>query len=159
MVFTIVIDGWKRNIRFSAAHCILGHETCGRLHGHSYAISAKVIGEQQSNGMIMDFSEVSKVLKKIADHLDHRTLIPKENEVVQVNKDTVVLTTECKTYYQFPIEDCVLLPMKQVTSEQLAKYVLQQLQSMLIIPSTVHQLEISIDEGYGYSASLTVQDL
>jgi len=155
MTHTVYVDGWRRNIRFSAAHCILGHETCGNLHGHTYAISARVQGELQPMGMVMDFTQLSQVLKNLAEQLDHKTLIPSNNTVVNVTKETVTLQSDCKTY-SIPRQDCVLLPMEQVTAEELATYIASQVQQHLTFPKTVTSLEIIVDEGYGYSASTTL---
>ncbi|RLF38168.1 MAG: 6-pyruvoyl tetrahydropterin synthase family protein, partial [Thermoplasmata archaeon] len=55
MIGYIRIDGWKAGIKFSAAHIIPEYEKCGRLHGHSYAIHAKVYGNPNEKGIIMDF--------------------------------------------------------------------------------------------------------
>ena len=42
----IIIDGWDAGIKFSACHFIPGHDKCSRLHGHIYAIHAKIFGNQ-----------------------------------------------------------------------------------------------------------------
>ncbi|RLF42165.1 MAG: 6-pyruvoyl tetrahydropterin synthase family protein, partial [Thermoplasmata archaeon] len=44
MMSYIEIDGWRANIRFSSAHIIPEYDKCGRLHGHTYAIHAKIYG-------------------------------------------------------------------------------------------------------------------
>ena len=61
MISYIIIDGWKSNIRFSSAHIIPDYEKCGRLHGHTYAVHAKISGKLDKNGIIMDFSQHLKI--------------------------------------------------------------------------------------------------
>ena len=152
MMVSIHVDGWKRNIRFSAAHCIIGHDTCGRLHGHTYAVSATITGTPQPDGMVMDFSDVTKVLKAIVDDLDHYLLIPQHHENVTVDKDSVRFTSQGKQYL-IPKQDCTLLPLEQITAEHLAAYILKQVQAKLTLPSTINTLEIHVDEGFGYVAA------
>ncbi|MCD6411585.1 MAG: 6-carboxytetrahydropterin synthase, partial [Thermoplasmata archaeon] len=74
MIGYIRIDGWKAGIKFSAAHIIPEYEKCGRLHGHSYAIHAKVYGNPNEKGIIMDFIHLKNNLKEIAEELDHKIL-------------------------------------------------------------------------------------
>jgi len=79
----IYIDGWKSNLRFSSAHIIPEYEKCGRLHGHTYAVYAKISGKYDKNGIIMDFSLLKNTLKQITDELDHKVLIPEISQVKQ----------------------------------------------------------------------------
>ena len=37
----IMINGIQSNLRFSSAHVIPGHESCGYIHGHSYFVDVK----------------------------------------------------------------------------------------------------------------------
>ena len=34
----ILVNGIQSNLRFSSAHVIPGHESCGFIHGHSYFV-------------------------------------------------------------------------------------------------------------------------
>src|SRR4030042_4356135 len=103
----IYIDGWKSNIHFSSAHIIPEYEKCGRLHGHTYAVHAKVGGKSDKNGIIMDFSVLKDALKKIADELDHKILIPEKSPSVKIEKESksVKISVIGKTY-TFPLSDC-----------------------------------------------------
>ena len=80
------MDGWRSNIRFSSAHIIHEYEKCGRLHGHTYAIHAKIYGEPDSKGIILDFSILKEKLREIADELDHKVLIPEKSTVADIKK-------------------------------------------------------------------------
>ena len=35
------LDGIHTNLRFSAAHMVIGHESCGKIHGHSYIVDVE----------------------------------------------------------------------------------------------------------------------
>src|SRR6267143_4589137 len=75
----IAIDGWKANIRFSAAHVIAGHPKCGRLHGHTYAVHVIVHGDLGPDEMVFDFGVVKRALRELADELDHKLLATKRS--------------------------------------------------------------------------------
>ncbi len=61
---------------FSAAHFLQDyHGKCERLHGHNYKVYAHVRGSRlDKGGMLLDFSELKKLLRAVCDELDHRNL-------------------------------------------------------------------------------------
>jgi len=149
----IYIDGWKTSLRFSSAHIIPEYEKCGRLHGHTYAVHAKITGEYDKNGIIMDFSLLKDTLKHITDDLDHKILIPEKNANVKIEKDdSSVKISFLKKTYVFPLVDCVFLPISSTTAENLASYVLEKMQKNITIQKNIENIEIGVDEGYGQGA-------
>ena len=152
----ISIDGWRSNIRFSSAHVIPEYEKCGRLHGHTYAVHAKIGGKPDKKGIIMDFSLLKENLKKIVNELDHKILIPKDSNVVNIKKEkeSVKLTTLGKNYV-FPASDCVFLPIESTSAENLAKYILEKFMKQISLPKNIKFVEIGIDEGYGQGARIS----
>ena len=151
----IYIDGWKSNIRFSSAHIIPDYEKCGRLHGHTYAVHAKISGKLDKNGIIMDFSQLKETLKQIADELDHKILIPEKNKSVKIEKDnTSVKISFLDKHYIFPLTDCIFLPIISTTAENLAIYVLEKIQKKITFPKNIEDIEVGVDEGYGQGARI-----
>lgn len=151
---TLRFDGWKLNIHFSAAHCIPFHHKCERLHGHHYAVHCEMDGDlDPSTGWVMDFTPVKKSLKRIADELDHRVIVPTEQGRVthEVQDDQVVMGIMDKRYV-FPREDCALVPIPTSTAEHLAGYVLDRLLGSVDLPANVRGLRVGVDEGYGQGA-------
>jgi len=151
----ITIDGWHAHIRFSAAHVIPEYKKCGRLHGHTYAVHAKIYGTPDQQGIILDFSLLKKKLCKIVDTLDHKIIIPDKNPNIQLTKDQTSITLRSlgKTY-TFPTEDCVLLPIFSSSAENLSLYILDSLiEDLKDIPS-IKSIEIGVDEGYGQGARI-----
>lgn len=61
---------------FAAAHFLRDyHGKCENLHGHNYKVYAHVRGENlDEGGMLMDFSELKKALRKVVGELDHTNL-------------------------------------------------------------------------------------
>lgn len=62
----------SKEVTFDCAHMLTGYNgACANLHGHTYKLEVTVGGEIQENGMVVDFAEMKKVLKKVTDGLDH----------------------------------------------------------------------------------------
>jgi 6-pyruvoyltetrahydropterin/6-carboxytetrahydropterin synthase len=96
------------SVKFSAAHTIKGHPKCGRMHGHNYRVLVTLTANTlNKNGMIVDFSDVKKVVERVVDKFDHVYL----NDVLKV--DTV--TAEYLAKY---ICDKLVLRLPSVHSVQ-----------------------------------------
>lgn len=61
---------------FSAAHRIEGHEgKCKLLHGHTYIVECEVEGSELNEiNMLIDISELRKVLNEVLEMYDHKYL-------------------------------------------------------------------------------------
>ena len=152
----ILIDGWKSNIRFSSAHIIPEYEKCGRLHGHSYGVHIKIRGKPDSKGIIMDFSLVKDTLKKIINILDHKVIIPEKSKSIKIEKqeDNVKISLLEKSYV-FPISDCVFLPIKSSSAENLASYILESFVKKISDSKDIEEIEVGVDEGFGQGARIS----
>ncbi|MDH7507485.1 MAG: 6-pyruvoyl tetrahydropterin synthase family protein [Candidatus Thermoplasmatota archaeon] len=149
------MDGWKSNIRFSSAHIIPEYEKCGRLHGHTYAVHAKINGDPDKNGIIMDFSLLKNSLKQIVDELDHKILIPKKSINVKIEKDKKnVKISFFEKNYVFPLSDCVFLPITSTSAENLGLYILKKVLDKIVFMKNIKSIEIGVDEGYGQGARI-----
>lgn len=152
----IYIDGWKSNIRFSSVHIIPEYEKCGRLHGHTYAVHAKVVVKQDEKGIILDFSILKDALREIVGILDHRILIPEKSDVVSIEKenDSIKLNSLGKQYV-FPMSDCVLLQISSTSAERLAQYILEAVLEKIPLSKQIESIEIGVDEGFGQGARIS----
>lgn len=149
----IAVNGWNAHIRFSSAHIIPEYEKCGRLHGHTYAIQAKIFGTLDEKGIIADFSIIKQFLREIANSLDHKILIPNKSNVVTITQDHQEITVDSLgKKYVFPLHDCVLLPIPSTSAENLAIYVLNTFIDKLKPEKNINSIEIGVDEGYGQGA-------
>lgn len=149
----IEISGWNSNIKFSSTHLLPEHERCGVLHGHTYAINAKITGDVDKNGFIIDFTKVKSDLRKIANNLDHKILIPEKNRFVVINEKEILIDLKNKKYI-FPKEDCVILPLENITAENLAIYVIDQYLKISKLPKNIKSVEIGMDESIGQGARI-----
>jgi 6-pyruvoyltetrahydropterin/6-carboxytetrahydropterin synthase len=146
------IDGEHTNVKFSACHFIAGHEKCGRLHGHTYVVSLRIMGDIGEKGMVMDFVQIKRGLRSIVDDLDHRVIIPGDSKRITVSVgDEVEVLAGCKRYV-FPVEDVVLLDTEESSAEELSRVLLQRLIDSVGFPANIDRVELGIHEELGQSA-------
>jgi 6-pyruvoyltetrahydropterin/6-carboxytetrahydropterin synthase len=150
----IELDGWQAKLRFSACHFIPNHPKCGRLHGHTYAISVKIVGQQIGN-FVMDFEDLKRYVGEICETLDHTTLLASRDENTQITKtetgDIAVTVGTSRKRYCFPKEDVVILPINSVSAEDLCSHLLDELCNKLDL-STFSEISVRLDEGLGQGA-------
>ncbi|MEA2071898.1 MAG: 6-carboxytetrahydropterin synthase [Asgard group archaeon] len=137
-------------IGFAAAHFILEHEKCGRLHGHNYFVEVSVAGELDKDHMIIDYAILKNHLRQLTEKYDHKVMIPANapNLKITRTKKGVQLETNNKRWL-FPEEDIVLLPLKATTSELLAKFLHQKLKEKW----SQYEINVTIEEAPGARAS------
>lgn len=151
----IEIDGWMAKLRFSACHFIPNHPKCGCLHGHTYAVSVRIEGDQQGE-FIIDFETVKGIVNRICDRLDHRVLIAEKDPRLLITKnDSVSIEIiESKKKYVLPLEDIMFLPTKSVSAEDLCKYFTLNLAKALELgkADNITKIHVRVDEGIGQGA-------
>ena len=71
----------KTSAAFDSAHFLAGYNgKCANIHGHRWVIEALVAQEEliesgEKRGMILDFSDLKKVVRAIAESFDHMLII------------------------------------------------------------------------------------
>jgi 6-pyruvoyltetrahydropterin/6-carboxytetrahydropterin synthase len=149
----IEIDGWMAKLRFSACHFIPKHPKCGCLHGHTYAISVRLEGEQAGE-FIIDFERVKMIVNELCDRLDHRVMIAENDPRLRIekNKEISVEIIENKKRYVLPSEDVVFLPTASVSAEDLCKYFTAGIVRALQGVDNIKKVCVRVDEGIGQGA-------
>ncbi|HDP96985.1 MAG TPA: 6-pyruvoyl tetrahydropterin synthase family protein [Euryarchaeota archaeon] len=142
------LDGWRLRLIFSAAHVMIGHAKCGRLHGHDYAISVRLEGEPGPDGVIMDFGLIKDIVRGITEELDHKFLVGVNNENVSIKGD-VVSVRSGESMYQIPIRDCATLEIEQTTAEEISKWFSKRLRDQLSRFENIESLSVKVEEGVG----------
>ena len=72
-----------KEFKFEMAHALMGYDgPCRNIHGHSYELKVTLAGKaitDESNpklGMVMDFGELKKIVRKaIVDEFDHALVL------------------------------------------------------------------------------------
>jgi len=153
-VLRITIDGWKAHIKFSAAHVIAGHPKCGRLHGHTYAVHVVLHGDAGDDDMVFDFGVAKRELRRLADKLDHRFIVPSHSATAVGSAFEV--RVGAKTY-RVPRSDVALIAVQASSAERLAEHFAGELRAAVDFPPSVHEIEVGVDEGPGQGAWVRVR--
>ena len=79
----------KTAAAFDSAHFLAGYEgKCANIHGHRWMIEVTVTGELKTEGpkrgMVVDFGDLKKAVKALADSYDH-TLIFEEGTLTEAS--------------------------------------------------------------------------
>lgn len=139
-------------IRFSAAHLIAGHGKCERLHGHNWSVSVSVEGEVGKGGMLLDFLELRKVLEEECFKLDHRVLLPEHSQYLRMDRVVGGFRVEAAgKEYLFPEGDIFLLPIQEVTAEELARLLGERVLERIRSPN-LKRIEVRVEESLGQFA-------
>ncbi|MCL2116752.1 MAG: 6-carboxytetrahydropterin synthase [Methanobrevibacter sp.] len=164
----IMINGIHANLRFSSAHIIPNHESCGCIHGHSYFVDVEIEGERSGKfEFVADFKDVKDSVRKICKKLDHKMLIPINNENMEfkgLDSSNELSMDDFKNIkyldfiignknYKLPIEDCVLLPLKHTSAEELSKYFTYKLfEDIQNKGYSIATISLCVNEGIGQGA-------
>lgn len=75
----------KTSAAFDSAHFLAGYNgKCANIHGHHWIIEVKAAGNElqqlgEKRGMLIDFGDLKKELRKIADEYDHALIYEKNS--------------------------------------------------------------------------------
>lgn len=154
----IIINGIHANLRFSAAHMIPEHESCGCIHGHSYIVDVKVEGKRSGkHGFVADFKDVKDIVRRICSEFDHKLLIPLRNPLINFTSTTRTVKFEIAgKKYSIPEEDCCLLDLESSSAEELSRYFAATLFKELSSKYDISSVEVCVNEGIGQGAVYTI---
>ncbi|MBN3040318.1 MAG: 6-carboxytetrahydropterin synthase QueD [Candidatus Omnitrophica bacterium] len=91
---------------FSAAHFLREYKgKCESLHGHNWKVEVAAVSDKlDSQGMVIDFSDLKKSVNKVLDSLDHKL-----------------------------INDIDFFKQNNPSSENIARYIFEQVQSLAAV--------------------------
>lgn len=118
---------------FSAAHFIAYKGYREKLHGHNYNVSLKLRGSIQEDGYVVDFTFLKEVVRKVCKHMNEHFIVPLYSDVLdiqEVNETIKVIykenaetegTDKITVEFCFPKTDCILMPIKHSSVEEIGK--------------------------------------
>jgi len=143
----------KDYLIFCCAHFItFNGGDCEHLHGHNYRIAVEVDGPLDGNHYVFDFIALKSFSREIVNELDHHMLVATRNPQLPVTEERGrVIVRYGEKYWDFPAEDCALLPIENTTAELLAKWFAARLRELLhdrkrLVPSVIR---VEVEESAG----------
>ena len=149
---TLHID--KEAHKFSAAHFTIFSATeRERLHGHNYSVSARIVAPMGPNGFSADYNVYKRRIAALCKPLDEYMLVAADSpfQVIEEASDEYRVTFAGKTL-RFPRDETLLLPVVNVTVEELAHYLLGQLMAESQGEGLV-EVELGVSSGAGQTGS------
>ena len=148
----------KEDMHFSAAHfTVFSANRRENLHGHNFFVEARAAGPIDANGLCFDYALLKSRLRALCDSLDETLLIAAQSPHLKIQQehDEVVVAFADETL-RFPHRDVKLLPIRNVTVEELAHWFAAALtgdESFAALP--VDALTVRLSSGPGQWAEAT----
>jgi 6-pyruvoyltetrahydropterin/6-carboxytetrahydropterin synthase len=118
-------------------HWEMGHRLpfhsgkCKNLHGHSYKCMVELTGDLDSNGMVLDYFDLKKVIGPIIEELDHSFMVSKND------KEVIEILDKLKS--QKIVVDF------ESTAENISLYLLEKIKSSNL-PKNIHSIKVRVFE-------------
>ena len=119
----------KEYLHFAAAHFTLFSATeRENLHGHNFQVTLDADAPMHDDGLTFDYNILKKAVKQLCDDLDEQVLMPTRSPYLEIDEQDdytyIVFHGERIPFLQ---RDLTLLPIRNITVEELAQYLLGKL--------------------------------
>jgi 6-pyruvoyltetrahydropterin/6-carboxytetrahydropterin synthase len=146
----------KEEFAFSAGHFTIFSATeREQLHGHNYYVSMALHFGLHPEGLSFDYRYYKKKMRAICEQLDRRFLLPSESPFLQIEERDDYLYAEFnQKKIPFLKDDVVLVPVTNVTIEELSHWFLQHVvaDQTDLDRHAIISVEIKVYNGPGQSA-------
>jgi 6-pyruvoyltetrahydropterin/6-carboxytetrahydropterin synthase len=146
----------KEAFKFSAGHfTIFGPGHRERLHGHNFTVACSVSGPVGDDGMMADYTRYKELVEKICAGWNEYFLLPGESPLLFIEGDGQRLEAIFgDERIPFLTRDVLILPVRNVTLEELAALVLDRLvERVHALGDPVDEVVVKVSSGPGQSAS------
>jgi len=114
---------------------------------------------------VIDFGEIKIYIRQLCRTLDEHFLVPELSSSIKIkiidNKQLEMLTIPENHLFSFPIQDCLCLPIRASTVEELSIYFTEQLVKLISLQRLqerkITELTVGITETPGQQARYTYQ--
>ncbi len=142
----------KEYLNFSAGHFTIFSATeRENLHGHNFQVRCSVTAAVGAEGLAFDYVLLKRVLKGLCDELDERVLLPELSPYLRLERDRgLIWALFGAERIPFLERDCLPLPIRNVTIEELSALLLARLLDRPEISLWgVRALELGVSSGSG----------
>ena len=142
----------KEYLHFAAAHFTLfSASERENLHGHNFHVTLDATAPVGEDGLTFDYNILKKALKTMCDELDEQVLMPGQSPYLDIEDDndyvTVVFAGE---RIPFLHRDITVLPVRNITVEELAQHFLDTLRARPeIMEQQIERLTLRCASGDG----------
>jgi len=112
--------------------------------------------------MVFDFLDIKPIVREVCDSLDHRLMLPGENNLLKIEESggQILCSTPDKSQFTFPKQDVIILPISNTSAERLAIYISYEIRKKIRekFSFTFPKLEIEVEETPGQSAIFVLEE-
>lgn len=157
MTRSATVELHKDEFSFSAGHFTIFSATDREdLHGHNYQVGIKMDVTIDQNGLAFDYRVYKNKLLALCQRLDRRFLLPSQSPHLQLeDKGDMWFAHFNQEKIPFLKRDVLILPITNVTIEELSQWFLLQLtQDVLTLQKdSIHGITVSVFNGPGQSGA------
>lgn len=146
--FRTLVEPW--DLHFNSAHFITFGEFCENLHGHNFHARVTVSGSNGADGYVIDFTLLNRLAADVCRTLHDRVILPGTSRVVHIAPEGEMLRIESfGKVFVLPQQNCIILPVTNVTAEMLAWHISEELVKGLaanVALDTIDEIEVAVEE-------------
>jgi 6-pyruvoyltetrahydropterin/6-carboxytetrahydropterin synthase len=150
----------REQYKVSCAHMtVFADGTKERLHGHNYAIKLALDVDSIAFADMLPFAPLKAALAKLCADWKEHVLLATQNPYFQlIRDDSEVEFKLCGERYVLPRGDVLLLPLDNISVEQLSLHIAELLRAALatVLAPHVLSLEVTVEESPGQGATTTL---
>jgi 6-pyruvoyltetrahydropterin/6-carboxytetrahydropterin synthase len=154
---TTTIELCKDYLKFSAGHFTIFSATeRERLHGHNYTVSVLLTASIKGEGLKFDYRNYKKKIYSLCSQLDEIFLLPGLSSHLKiVEKNDYIDVYFNNEKIPFLKKDVLILPLKNITLEELSYWFIQGLISdtKTLITDCIEGIVVKVYSSPGQSAS------
>lgn len=151
------IELFKEEMKFSAGHFTIFSETFREnLHGHNYNVYAAFTTLIEDEGLSFDYRFYKEKMYKLCESLDETVILPGNCKFIKIEeKDAYYHVHFNKEVIIFMKRDVTILPINNVTVEELSNYLLNQvlLDQKELEQNKICDITVKVFSGPGQSGS------
>jgi len=153
--YSVIVD--KQDLQFCSAHFILHKGGREPLHGHNFHVTVILEGDVTTDHYVIDFGDVKAAARRACAALDHRVLLPGSSDDIHLiaAEQRISVLHGDDLLFVLPISDVCILPLANVTAEQLARYLSGAIADLLPTAAqrSLHAIEVHVEETPGQRAT------
>lgn len=154
------IELFKSDMKFSAGHFTVftGGERRENLHGHNYQVHACMTTIVEEQGMTFDYRFYKDKLRALCDSLDETILMAGNCRFLRIEEAGDYWHVHFKEEKMiFLKRDLTILPVTNITVEELSNYLLQQVlvNRDELDQNKIQKIKLKVISGEGQSGSTT----
>ena len=153
------LDIHKEEFSFSAGHFTIFSATeREQLHGHNYYVGVSFEFAINHNGISFDYRVYKRKIAALCDKLDRYLLLPAKSPYLSIEESGEYWIAEFnQKKLPFLKEDVVILPIANITIEELAMWFLEALteNTAQLAEHAIHKMTVRVYNGPGQSGGAT----